>query len=207
MENEIIAVLNNYAFPVIVMSFITMIIVGILKTPIKSKLKAKEKYSQLFSLIVMTLTVGVIVAVVAVYRICIAKLGFVNSGTLKDIGSVFLLTQTLYMIYKKYGRKGLVTLWKFFTERFKARLSIKGTAQPSMDIAIELVEILTGSLDEIMLEANCPLLTESQKESLHAEFRRRAETAIGITAECDSYKEATVTNTQSDSSNADNNQI
>ena len=88
MENEIIAVLNNYAFPVIVMSAITMIIVGILKTPIKTKLKAKEKYSQLFSLIVMTLKVGVIVAVVAVYRICIAKLGFVNSGTLKDIGSV-----------------------------------------------------------------------------------------------------------------------
>ncbi len=199
MENEIIAVLNNYAFPVIVMSAITMIIVGILKTPIKTKLKAKEKYSQLFSLIVMTLTVGVIVAVVAVYRIYIAKLGFVNSGTLKDIGSVFLLTQTLYMIYKKYGRNGLVTFWNFFAERFKTKISIKRTAQPSMDIAIELVEILTGGLDEIMLEANCPLLTESQKESLHTEFRRRAETALGIESNSDSLKEVTADNV-SDSS-------
>ncbi|MCX4367832.1 MAG: hypothetical protein OSJ67_07590 [Clostridia bacterium] len=207
MENEIIAVLNNYAFPVIVMSAITMIIVGILKTPIKTKLKAKEKYSQLFSLIVMTLTVGVIVAVVAVYRICIAKLGFVNSGTLKDIGSVFLLTQTLYMIYKKYGRKGLVTLWELITAKLKSSFANKGKTQSSIDIASAIIDILTNDLDEIMLEANCPLLTESQKESLHAEFRRRAETAIGITAECDSYKEATVTNTQSDSSNADNNQI
>ncbi len=201
MENEIIAVLNNYAFPVIVMSAITMMIVGILKTPIKTKLKTKEKYSQLFSLIVMTLTVGVIVAVVAIYRICIAKIRFVDSGTLKDVGSVFLLTQTLYMIYKKYGRNGLVTLWKFFTERFKAKISIKRTAQPSMDIAIGLVEILTGGLDEIMLEANCPILTESQKESLHTEFRRRAETALGIGSE-DGFLEGTIANdTPSDSGN------
>lgn len=199
MENEIIAVLNNYAFPVIVMSAITMIIVGILKTPIKTKLKAKEKYSQLFSLIVMTLTVGVIVAVVAVYRICIAKLGFVNSGTLKDIGSVFLLTQTLYMIYKKYGRKGLVTFWELITAKLKSSFSNKGKSQLSIDIASAIIDILTNDLDEIMLEANCPLLTESQKESLHTEFRRRAETALGIESNSDSLKEVTADNV-SDSS-------
>lgn len=190
MENEIIAVLDNYAFPVIVMSAITMIIVGILKTPIKTKLKAKEKYSQLFSLIVMTLTVGVIVAVVAVYRICIAKLGFIDSGTLKDIGSVFLLTQTLYMIYKKYGRKGLVTFWEFITAKLKASLSNRRKSISSVDIASAIIEVLTDDLDDIMLEANCPLLTESQKESLHDEFRKRAEKALGITAECDFIDEA-----------------
>ena len=202
MENEIIAVLNNYAFPVIVMSAITMIIVGILKTPIKTKLKAKEKYSQLFSLSVMTRTVGVIVAVVAVYRICIAKLGFVNSGTLKDIGSVFLLTQTLYMIYKKYGRKGLITLWKLIAAKFKTSLSNKGKSTSSIDIASKLIEVLTDDLDDIMLEANCPLLTESQKASLHDEFRRRAETALGISSECYSSEEEA--DTSCDSGNADN---
>ncbi len=199
MENEIIAVLNNYAFPVIVMSAITMIIVGILKTPIKTKLKAKEKYSQLFSLIVMTLTVGVIVAVVAVYRICIAKLGFVNSGTLKDIGSVFLLTQTLYMIYKKYGRKGLVTLWELIIAKLKSSLSNKNKFQPSIDIASVMIDILTNDLDEIMLSANCPLLTESQKTSLHDEFRHRAETALGVGSKSDSLE--VTANEMSDSSN------
>ena len=205
MENEIIAVLNNYAFPVIVMSAITMIIVGILKTPIKTMLKAKEKYSQLFSLIVMTLTVGVIVAVVAVYRICIAKLGFVDSGTLKDIGSVFLLTQTLYMIYKKYGRNGLVTLWEFITAKLKSSLANSGKSQSGIDIASTIIEVLTNDLDDIMLEANCPLLTEAQKVSLHDEFKRRAETALGIDTEGNSSEE--VTDAPCDSSNADNTHI
>lgn len=202
MENEIIAVLNNYAFPVIVMSAITMIIVGILKTPIKTMLKAKEKYSQLFSLIVMTITVGVIVAVVAVYRICIAKLGFVDSGTLKDIGSVFLLTQTLYMIYKKYGRNGLVTLWEFIMAKLKSSLANRGKSQSGIDIAGAIIDVLTNDLDDIMLEANCPLLTEAQKASLHDEFKRRAETALGIDTEGNSSEEAI--DAPCDSSNVDN---
>ncbi len=84
-------------------------------------------------------------------------------------------------------------------------ISIKMAAQPSIDIAIEFVKILTSDFDEIIHEANCPLLTEAQKTSLHGEFRKRAETALGIETKSNSLEEAT--ETPCDSSNADNTNI
>lgn len=141
----------NYTIDVLLISLIVVILVGAIKTPIKSVLvkkglKENEQMKKIFKAIVVTATFILSFVGACLYFVIVAKVNPFKDTTIifYTIG-VIGSTQSIYILFKTYGRDGLLTLIKAIAANLKNKTNVQ---QLSIDKAA-LSKVIVEGIQEL----------------------------------------------------------
>ena len=140
----------NYTIDVLLISLIVVILVGAIKTPIKSVLvkkglKENEQMKKIFKAIVVTATFILSFVGACLYLIVTKVNPFKDTTIIFYTVGVIGTTQSIYILFKTYGRDGLLTLIKAIAANLKNKTNLQ---QLSIDKAA-LSKVIVEGIQEL----------------------------------------------------------